>query len=292
MTELLSRIKQTSDFLRKKIKTPPSVGIILGTGLGGLADDIEISTTIPYEEIPNFPLSTVEFHAGKLHFGRLSGKQVMAMQGRFHYYEGYSMQEITFPIRVMKALGITTLLISNACGCVNPLYRAGDLMIIDDHINLLGDNPLIGPNHDELGQRFPDMSEPYSQRLIAIAEDVAMENKLRVQKGVFMAVSGPNLETRAEYRMLRRMGADVVGMSTVPEVIVARHADIEVFGMSVITDEGFPDCLKVTNIPEILRTAHEAEPKLTTIMKGVIKRIRFRPGYARQLHRLAKGNLR
>ncbi|MBU1706436.1 purine-nucleoside phosphorylase, partial [bacterium] len=273
MMNLLEKIEQTSEFLRSKIKTAPSVGIILGSGLGGLADDIDVSAIVPYEDIPHFPLSTVEFHAGKLHFGRLAGKMVMAMQGRFHYYEGYSMQEITFPVRVMKAMGVKALLISNACGCVNPLYHPGDLMIIDDHINLLGDNPLIGPNHDELGARFPDMSEPYSQRLIKIAEQVALDNKLLVQKGIFAAVTGPNLETRAEYRMLRLMGADVVGMSTVPEVIIARHADMEVFGMSVITDEGFADCLKPANIPEILRTAREAEPKLTEIMKGVIERM-------------------
>ncbi len=273
MMNLLDKIKQTSDFLRSKIKTAPSVGIILGSGLGGLADDVDTSVTISYEDIPHFPLSTVEFHAGKLHFGRLAGKKVMAMQGRFHYYEGYTMQEITFPVRVMKAMGVKALLISNACGCVNPLYHSGDLMIIDDHINMLGDNPLIGPNHDDLGVRFPDMSEPYSQRLIQIAEQVALDKKLLVQKGVFAAVSGPNLETRAEYRMFRLMGADVVGMSTVPEVIIARHADMEVFGMSVITDEGFADCLKPANIPEILRTAREAEPKLTEIMKGVIERM-------------------
>ena len=273
MTNLLEKIEQTSEFLRSKIKTMPSVGIILGSGLGGLADDVDTSVTISYEDIPHFPLSTVEFHAGKMHFGRLAGKKVMAMQGRFHYYEGYSMQEITFPVRVMKAMGVKALLISNACGCVNPLYHSGDLMIIDDHINLLGDNPLIGANHDELGVRFPDMSEPYSQRLIQIAEQVALDKKLLVQKGIFAAVAGPNLETRAEYRMLRLMGADVVGMSTVPEVIIARHADMEVFGMSVITDEGFADCLKPANIPEILRTAREAEPKLTEIMKGVIERM-------------------
>jgi purine-nucleoside phosphorylase len=273
MSELLKKIKQTSDFLQSRVDAKPTVGIILGTGLGGLADDIENPVTISYSEIPDFPVSTVEFHAGKLHFGRLAGKRVMAMQGRFHYYEGYSMQEITFPVRVMKAMGVGTLLISNACGCMNPLYRAGDLMIIEDHINLLGDNPLIGPNHDELGPRFPDMSEPYSHRLIAIAEQIALEKKIRVQRGVFAAVSGPNLETRAEYRMLRMIGADVVGMSTVPEVIIARHGDMEVFGMSVVTDEGFADCLRPANIPEILRTASEAEPKLTEIMTGVVERM-------------------
>jgi purine-nucleoside phosphorylase len=269
----MDKIHQTSDFLRARINAHPTVGIILGTGLGGLASEIKIETTIPYEEIPNFPLSTVEFHAGKLHFGRLSGKQVMAMQGRFHYYEGYSMQEITFPVRVMKSLGVATLFISNACGCVNPAYRAGDLMIIEDHINLLGDNPLIGPNHDELGPRFPDMSEPYSRHLITMAEEVARDKRIHLQKGVFLAVSGPNLETRAEYRMVRTLGADVVGMSTVPEVIIARHGNMEVFGMSVVTDEGFPDTLKVADIPEILRIAHEAEPKLTAIMKGVIEKM-------------------
>lgn len=272
MTDLKQRLSETVAALKPHVKEPPVVGIILGTGLGGLAGDIESHTIIPYEQIPHFVHSTVETHAGKLHLGRLGNKPVVAMQGRFHYYEGYTMQQITYPVRVMKALGVSVLLVSNACGCVNPLYRAGDLMIMDDHINLLGDNPLIGPNHDDLGPRFPDMSEPYSRRLIALAEKIAMELGIKVQRGVYLAVSGPNLETRAEYRMMRIMGADVVGMSTIPEVIVARHAGIECFGMSIVTDEGFADCLKVADIAHILKTAAEAEPKMTAIMKRLIER--------------------
>ncbi len=267
---LKQQIEETAAALKPQIKATPEIGIILGTGLGGLAKEIQADTVIPYEKIPHFVYSTVEGHAGKLHFGKLAGKQVMAMQGRFHYYEGYTMQQITYPVRVMRALGVKTLLVSNACGCVNPLYRAGDLMIIDDHINMLGDNPLIGPNHDDLGPRFPDMSEPYSKRLIGLAEKIAMSLGIKVQCGTFIAVQGPNLETRAEYRMMRLLGADVVGMSTVPEIIVANHAGLECFGMSIVTDEGFADCLKPASIPEIYKNAAEAEPKMTRIMKGLI----------------------
>jgi purine-nucleoside phosphorylase len=273
MTNLKQQLAETVAALTPRIKTPPEIGIILGTGLGGLAREIDGDAVIPYEQIPHFVHSTVEGHAGKLHFGRLGGKAVMAMQGRFHYYEGYTMQQITYPVRVMKALGVKVLLISNACGCVNPLYRAGDLMIMEDHINLLGDNPLIGPNHDDLGPRFPDMSEPYSRRLIALAEEIAMELKLKVQKGTYLVVIGPNLETRAEYRMIRNMGADVVGMSTVPEIIVAVHSGMETFGMSIVTDEGFADCLKPADIPHIIQTAANAEPKMTAIMKRLIERM-------------------
>jgi purine-nucleoside phosphorylase len=215
----------------------------------------------------------VESHDGILHFGNLGGKSVVAMQGRFHFYEGYSMQQITFPVRVMKKLGIHTLLISNACGGMNPQYRRGDLMLIEDHINLLGSNPLIGPNLDEFGPRFPDMSEPYSRELIQLAEKLALENKIKLQKGVFVAVSGPNLETRAEYRFLRGIGADVVGMSTVPEVVVAVHSGLRVLGISVITDECFPDALQPVNVAEIIETANLAEPKLTTMMKKVIENL-------------------
>lgn len=267
------QIEETLAVLKPQLKSTPEVGIILGTGLGGLAKEIQAETIIPYEQIPHFVHSTVEGHAGKMHLGKLAGKSVLAMQGRFHYYEGYTMQQITYPVRIMKALGCKVLLVSNACGCVNPLFRAGDLMIIDDHINMLGDNPLIGPNHDDLGPRFPDMSEPYSKRLIAIAEQYAMELKIKVQRGTFISVQGPNLETRAEYRMLRMLGADVVGMSTVPEVIVGNHSGMECFGMSIITDEGFADCLKPASIPEILKNAAEAEPKMTRIMKGLIERL-------------------
>jgi purine-nucleoside phosphorylase len=273
MHDLKTQLAETVGALKPHLKTPPQVGIILGTGLGGLASEIETHRVIPYQEIPHFVHSTVETHAGKLHLGTLAGKPVVAMQGRFHYYEGYTMKEITYPVRVMKALGAKVLLVSNACGCVNPLYRAGDLMIMDDHINLLGDNPLVGPNHDDLGPRFPDMSEPYSRRLIDLAEQIALQQQIRVQRGSYVAVTGPNLETRAEYRFIRTIGGDVVGMSTVPEVIVANHSGMEVFGMSIVTDEGFADCLKVANIAHILQTAAEAEPKMTRIMKGLIEKL-------------------
>ncbi|APF18367.1 purine-nucleoside phosphorylase [Caldithrix abyssi] len=269
----LQQISEAHDFIRGKIENDPQIGIILGTGLGGLVKEIEIAQEIPYQQIPHFPVSTVESHEGKLIFGTLGGKQVMAMQGRFHYYEGYSMQQITFPVRIMKKLGIKTLLISNASGGMNPLFRKGDLMLIEDHINLLGTNPLIGQNLDEFGPRFPDMSEPYSRRLIALAEDVALENKIKVQKGVFIAVPGPSLETRAEYRFLRAAGADVVGMSTVPEVIVANHQKMEVLGISVITDECFPEALEPVDVEEIIRVAGQTEPKLTLIMREVVKRL-------------------
>ena len=267
------QIAETYNYIAPKLPVKPEVGIILGTGLGGLAKEIDVKLELPYQEIPNFPVSTVESHEGKLIIGTLGGKNVMAMQGRFHYYEGYSMVQITFPLRIMKKLGINALLISNAGGGMNPLFRKGDLMLIDDHINLLGTNPLIGQNLDEFGPRFPDMSEPYSKRLIALAEDIALENKIKVQKGVFIAVSGPSLETRAEYRFLRATGADVVGMSTVPEVIVAVHQGMEVLGISVVTDECFPEALQPVNVEEIIRVAAGTEPKLTLIMREVVKRL-------------------
>lgn len=273
MSTLKDQINDALQFIRTRTQAAPAVGIILGTGLGGLVKEIQVETVIDYGEIPHFPISTVESHKGKLIFGTLGGKSVVAMQGRFHYYEGYTMQQVTFPVRVMKFLGISTLLISNAAGGMNPLFAKGDVMMITDHINLLGDNPLIGPNDDELGPRFPDMSEPYSRELGAIAERVAIENGIRLQKGVFVAVSGPNLETRAEYRFLRGIGADVVGMSTVPEAIVAVHMSLRTLGFSIITDECFPDALKPAELDEIIRVANEAEPKLTTIMKNVVARL-------------------
>ncbi len=273
MSELRQQIEEALQTIRQFTQLKPEVGIVLGTGLGDLADHIDKEVEISYKEIPHFPLSTVESHAGKLIFGSLSGKPVVAMQGRFHYYEGYSMKQITFPIRVMKFLGIKTLLISNAAGGMNPLFRKGDLMIIVDHINLLGDNPLIGPNDEELGPRFPDMSEPYNQALIALAEEVALEEKIKVQKGVYVAVAGPNLETRAEYRFLRAIGADAVGMSTVPEVIVARHMDLPVFAVSVITDECFPDALQPVDVADIIRTANETQPRLTRLMQQLVARL-------------------
>ena len=271
--EYLKQIEEAKQFIAGKCSLKPTVGLILGTGLGGLTEEISAESVISYSEIPHLPISTVETHAGKLILGILGGKPVVAMQGRFHYYEGYSMKQITFPVRVMKKLGIHHLLISNACGGMNPQFRRGDLMIIEDHINFLGDNPLIGPNLEEFGPRFPDMSEPYSKKLIALAEKIALENKIKLHRGVFIAVSGPSLETRAEYRFLRMIGADAVGMSTVPENIVAVHCGLKVLGISVITDECFPDALKPVDINEIIAAANAAEPKLTLIMKELIKQI-------------------
>jgi len=273
MSELRNKINETLAVIRKVTGEEYPVGIILGTGLGGLVKEIKISNEINYSDLPHFPLSTVESHEGKLIFGKINGKNVVAMQGRFHYYEGYTMQQITYPVRVMKFLGVTTLLVSNACGGMNPQYRRGDIMLMCDHINLLGDNPLIGKNEDDLGPRFPDMSEPYNNKLISLAESIALENKIKVQKGVYIAVPGPNLETRAEYRFLRATGADVVGMSTIPENIVANHMGMKVLGISIITDECFPDSLKPVNVEEIIATAEKAEPKMTLIMKEVIKKL-------------------
>ncbi len=273
MKTIRQQLAETLPYIRKHTKAEPAIGIILGTGLGALAQEITVETTLDYQDIPHFPISTVEFHAGKLLFGELGGRPIVAMQGRFHFYEGYSMKQITYPVRVMKELGVKTLLISNACGGMNPVYRAGDIMIMEDHINLLGDNPLIGVNDPDLGPRFPDMSEPYSRRLINLAERVALEKGIKVQRGVYVAVAGPNLETRAEYRFLRQIGADVVGMSTIPECIVANHAGMQVLGLSVITDECFPDALRPAKIEEIIETARTAEPKLTYIMKTVVERL-------------------
>lgn len=273
MSDLLKKIEETLEVIRKKTEENYGIGIILGTGLGGLVKDIKRTHEIDYADLPHFPLSTVESHHGKLIFGNIEGKQVVAMQGRFHYYEGYSMQQITYPVRVMKKLGVKYLLVSNACGGMNPLFSRGDVMIMVDHINLLGDNPLIGKNENDFGPRFPDMSEPYSKRLIKIAEDAALKHGIKIQKGVYVAVPGPNLETKAEYRFLRGIGADVVGMSTIPENIVANHMGMEVFGISIVTDECFPESLKPVNVEEIIATAMEAEPKMTIIMREVIKKL-------------------
>ena len=273
MNNLKQKIDETLLVIQKHTKENFPIGIILGTGLGGLVKEIKISYEIDYSDLPHFPLSTVESHNGKLIFGTIANKNVVAMQGRFHYYEGYAMQQITFPVRVMNYLGVKTLLVSNACGGMNPQYRKGDIMLMVDHINLLGDNPLIGKNEDELGPRFPDMSEPYSLELIQIAEKVAAENRIKVQKGVYVAVPGPNLETKAEYKFLREIGADVVGMSTIPENIVANHMGMKVLGISIVTDECFPETLKPVNVEEIIATAITAEPKMTLIMKEVIKRL-------------------
>ena len=266
-----AKIQEAVSYIRKKTQDEYPIGIVLGTGLGALAREIKIDLSLDYSDIPNFPISTVETHHGKLIFGTLAGKKVVAMQGRFHFYEGYSMQQIVFPVRVMKDLGVKTLGITNACGGLNPSFRKGDIMLIDDHINMLGGNPLIGPNDPEIGSRFPDMCAPYSPRILALAEKVALEHKIKVQRGVYVALSGPCLETRAEYRMLRALGADVVGMSTVPEVIAAVHQGTEVFGMSIITDECFPDSLQPVSIEEIIEVSNHAEPKMTAIFKSVVE---------------------
>ena len=270
MEDLKAAIEQAAQFIRATWEKQPRVGIVLGTGLGGFATEIDVEATIPYAEIPHFPESTVESHAGQLVCGLLSGRPVVAMEGRFHYYEGYSMQEITFPVRVMRAIGADTLLLSNACGGMNPHYETGDIVIIEDHINLMPDNPLRGCNDDELGPRFPDMCCPYDRRLIQAAERLALAEGIRAHRGVYVAVTGPNLETRAEYRFLRGIGADVVGMSTVPEVIVGVHSGMRILGLSVVTDICLPDALEPADVAEIIRIANETEPKLRTIMRRVI----------------------
>jgi purine-nucleoside phosphorylase len=259
--------------VRSRAGLEPEAGIILGTGLGGLADEIAIEATISYDEIPGFPLSTVESHAGRLLLGRLGSKPVVAMQGRFHRYEGYDLAAVTFPVRVMRALGAQTLVVSNACGGMHPLWSPGDLVLLSDHINLLGDNPLIGPNDERLGLRFPDMSAPYDPELRELARSVALELGIVLREGVYVAVPGPNLETRAEYRMLRGMGADVVGMSTVPEVIVAAHAGMRTVGISIITDQCLPDALEPADLERIIATARRAEPLLTRLITGLVERL-------------------
>ena len=265
-------IAAAADAVRERFASAPDAAIILGTGLGALGRDIEVQATIGYGEIPGFPLSTVESHAGRLLCGSLGGKTVIAMQGRFHRYEGYTLQQVTFPVRVLRALGARTLVVSNACGGMHPLWAAGDLMVIADHINMLGDNPLVGPNDDRLGPRFPDMSAPYDAALRALAHAVAAEQRVTLREGVYVAVAGPNLETRAEYRMLRALGADVVGMSTVPEVIVAVHGGMRVLGLSIVTDVCLPDALEPASLEKILAVAGDAEPKLTALVRGVLER--------------------
>ena len=270
---LAARIAEAVQAIRGRTAAAPGIGIILGTGLGALAERIEVETSIPYGEIPHFPLSTVESHSGRLLFGTLGGRPVVAMQGRFHRYEGYTLQQVTFPVRVMRALGVDTLIVSNACGGMNPLWAPGELMLMADHINLLGESPLTGPNDDALGPRFPDMSQPYDRALQHLAREVALEQRIPLRSGVYVAVPGPNLETRAEYRMLRAMGADVVGMSTVPEVIVARHGGMRVMGVSIITDACLPDALEEADIATIIATAGRAEPNLTKLVEGVVARM-------------------
>jgi purine-nucleoside phosphorylase len=263
--------REATDEIRRRTDHRPRVGIVLGTGLGGLAKEIRTELAIPYEEIPHFPLSTVESHSGRLILGDLDGVPVVAMQGRFHHYEGYSLQQVTFPIRVMRLLGAETLMVSGASGGLDPLMSRGDLVLLDDHLNLMWTSPLVGPNLDELGPRFPDMSEPYDRGLQQLALDAALERRIPLRRGVYAAVVGPNLETRAEYRMLRWMGADVVGMSTVPEVIVARHMGMKVMGLTIVTDLCLPDALEPVDISTIIRAAAEAEPKLTAVMRDVVR---------------------
>ena len=270
---LLEDVQEAVVAIQQHSSLKPEIGIILGTGLGCLADKITDAVRIPYESIPHFPVSTVDTHAGEIVLGTLSGKPVVALSGRFHFYEGYSLQQVTFPVRVAKGLGIQTLVVSNAAGGMNPQFALGDLMVITDHINLMGDNPLIGLNDDRLGPRFPDMAEPYPHELVELAEDVALEQGLRLRRGVYVGVPGPCLETRAEYRFLRTIGADAVGMSTVPEVIVAVHAGLRVLGFSAITDSCLPDALEPVNIDTIIATANAAEPKLTGIVMECLSRL-------------------
>ena len=265
------RVAAAAASVRDRFPSVPYAGIILGTGLGELAGQIAVEETIPYEAIPGFPRATVESHAGRLLCGTFGGRTVVAMQGRFHRYEGYSLQQVTFPVRVLRALGAGTLVVSNACGGLHPLWSPGDLMLIADHLNLLGDNPLAGPNDAELGPRFPDMSMPYDTGLRAAALDVARRERITLREGVYAAVIGPALETRAEYRMLRTMGADAVGMSTVPEVIVAVHAGMRVLGVSIITDQCLPNALEPATIESIVAVARAAEPNLTTLLRGVLE---------------------
>jgi purine-nucleoside phosphorylase len=269
---MLKEIKESAKFLQKQTSYNPEVGIILGTGLGGLVNEIKIDHSISYENIPNFPLSTVEGHSGSLIFGTLGGKQVVAMQGRFHFYEGYTMEKVTFPVRVLKLLGIQSLIVSNASGGVNPNYEIGDLMILSDHINLIP-NPLIGENIAELGPRFPDMSQAYCPTLIAKAETIAKNNNISVRKGVYIALTGPTLETPAEYKYMRIIGGDTVGMSTAPEVIIARHMDIPCFAISVITDLGVPGKIKKVTHEDVQNVAEITEPKLTLLIKELISKI-------------------
>jgi purine-nucleoside phosphorylase len=268
---MLEKIKETASFLKNKIDFEPEIGIILGTGLGGLVKEIDIKFSFNYSEIPNFPISTVQGHKGKLIFGILGGKKVVAMQGRFHYYEGYSMLEVTFPVRVLKFLNIKFLFVSNASGGLNPTYKVADMMILTDHINLFGTNPLIGKNYEELGPRFPDMSQPYNRILIETAKEIAKKHNIFVREGIYAGVTGPTFETPAEYNYIRSTGADAVGMSTVPEVIVARHMGITCFAISVITDSGVPGEIKEITHEEVQDVASTVEPKMTLIITELIK---------------------
>src|SRR5438477_521317 len=273
MSELRTRIREAAAAVRAKSALRPEVGVILGTGLGDLTQALEAAAVVPYVAIPHFPQSTVESHAGELHLGKLAGRPVAVMRGRVHYYEGYTMQQVAFPVRVLEELGCRTLVVTNACGGMNPDMPPGTLVVTTDHINLMGDNPLIGPNDDELGPRFPDMSEPYSRKLVALAERVALDLKQPLQRGVFVGVAGPNLETAAEYRFLRAVGADVVGMSLVPETIVAVHGGMAVLAFNVVTDACLPDALHAVDIAAVLAVAGRAAPALTRLVTEVVRRL-------------------
>ncbi|MEX0965921.1 MAG: purine-nucleoside phosphorylase [Bacteroidia bacterium] len=268
--DLIQKITETVGFIKSKTDFEPEYGVILGTGLGGLIKEVEIITSLSYDEIPHFPISTVESHHGKLVFGMLSGKKVVAMLGRFHYYEGYSMEEVTFPVRVMKFLGISRLFVSNACGSVNPSIRTCDLMVLNDHINLLPENPLRGRHYPELGPRFPDLYEPYDREMIRKATAIARENKIPIHVGTYASVQGPNLETAAEYKMIQVMGADVVGMSTIPEVLVAVQMGLKCFAISVVTDEGWHEILEPVTVEDVIAAAQKTEPKMTRLIKALI----------------------
>jgi purine-nucleoside phosphorylase len=272
---LKEKIDEAVNFIRSRSGRIPEFAIVLGTGLGGMVRELQDREVIPYEEIPGFALSTAPGHKGELLMGKIGTRSVAVMEGRLHYYEGYSMQDITFPVRVMKGLGAKSLIVSNASGGLNPLFQKGDLMIIDDHINLMGDNPLRGPNDERLGPRFPDMSRPYDPEFINLVEEIALREGIKIHRGVYVALAGPNLETRAEYRFLRTIGADAVGMSTVPEVIVAVHSGLRVFGISIITDMGLPDALKPVDIREIIEVANRAEPLMTKIIIKFISSARL-----------------
>jgi purine-nucleoside phosphorylase len=270
---MLQKINEAAAYLKTQFSKQPHIGIILGTGLGGLVNEIKIEKSLPYEQIPHFPVSTVEGHQGRLIIGTIDGVPVLAMQGRFHYYEGYDMKQVTFPVRVMKTAGIDTLFVSNASGGLNPGFKVGDIMIINDHINMFGTHPLLGPNMKEFGTRFPDMSEAYSKRLIGKAKEIAKANNITLKEGVYIGTSGPTFETPAEYKMFRIFGADAVGMSTVPEVIVARHMNMECFGISIITDSGVPGEIVEVSHEEVQKVAAAAEPLMTKVIKELVKNV-------------------
>jgi len=271
--DIRAQVNETISYIRTQTGSAPAIGIILGTGLGALADEIKKDTVISYDKIPHFPVSTVESHAGRLLFGKLGGKDIVAMQGRFHYYEGYDLKQVTYPVRVMKELGVRILIVSNAAGGLNPQYGIGELVLITDHINFQGNNPLLGPNDESLGTRFPDMYNCYDSDLRMLAEQTALEERVPMQKGVYVGVSGPNLETAAEYRFLHIIGGDLVGMSTVPEVIVARHQGTRVLGFSLVTDMGLPDAMEPCSHQKIVAAAGKGEPKLTKLVKSIVERI-------------------